>query len=463
MLPTTLLTIAFLVLLTAAGVYVTWTALFPKRRGRTRFCRSCGYNLTGNTSGRCPECGRRVRWSSGVVKGEARRRPGRAALGIVLLLPGFTSLALVGFARLRGIVLYQHVPVRLLVHDLRSENAGTFCKAADELCRRLNTRQLSAAQFSEGVETCLDRFGQMTVERGFSQELIDWLGDLYLGRSLTVAQTERFFEHTVKLRQLEARPTAVRGGDCALAVHHELHLPSRWLYATVAARSIRLGGRVVQFIDEEMGGVNQRGPHIRRFPLWFRPDEAGRQIVAVDFDISLYTDLNAKLMGMPPLHQRSATLETVVEVFAEEPADYITLLSSPELNAQIASLVSIPVVEGRYRPGFGALDGAAVEIEFQPGLPIDVAFEAFVEVDGQWYAVGTVAARQGNTNVVTVRAQSKLTPPLPSRVAVRLEGTTRAAERTLDMNEVWGGELEFTNVRAQPVPAHDAPWRSLNP
>ncbi len=24
------------------------------------FCRKCGYNLTGNVSGRCPECGREV-------------------------------------------------------------------------------------------------------------------------------------------------------------------------------------------------------------------------------------------------------------------------------------------------------------------------------------------------------------------------------------------------------------------
>ncbi len=24
----------------------------------TRICTSCGYNLTGNTSGKCPECGR---------------------------------------------------------------------------------------------------------------------------------------------------------------------------------------------------------------------------------------------------------------------------------------------------------------------------------------------------------------------------------------------------------------------
>lgn len=29
-------------------------------QGRTGMCRSCGYNLTGNTSGRCPECGAEI-------------------------------------------------------------------------------------------------------------------------------------------------------------------------------------------------------------------------------------------------------------------------------------------------------------------------------------------------------------------------------------------------------------------
>lgn len=32
-------------------------AIRQRRRHRTGYCRNCGYNLTGNVSGRCPECG----------------------------------------------------------------------------------------------------------------------------------------------------------------------------------------------------------------------------------------------------------------------------------------------------------------------------------------------------------------------------------------------------------------------
>ena len=48
-----------------SGVYaltVTWMAMPWLRRstGKTGHCQSCGYSLTGNTSGVCPECGTAV-------------------------------------------------------------------------------------------------------------------------------------------------------------------------------------------------------------------------------------------------------------------------------------------------------------------------------------------------------------------------------------------------------------------
>jgi len=37
-----------------------WTLLLIRRRKKAGHCENCGYNLTGNISGICPECGERI-------------------------------------------------------------------------------------------------------------------------------------------------------------------------------------------------------------------------------------------------------------------------------------------------------------------------------------------------------------------------------------------------------------------
>ncbi|MFQ5429465.1 MAG: hypothetical protein ACE5E1_04060 [Phycisphaerae bacterium] len=48
------------------GCVVAWLSLrhdLPEKWAAEGKCRQCGYNLTGNVSGRCPECGAALRWT----------------------------------------------------------------------------------------------------------------------------------------------------------------------------------------------------------------------------------------------------------------------------------------------------------------------------------------------------------------------------------------------------------------
>jgi hypothetical protein len=47
----------FVAALLAAFLGLVIIRAWRRHRGRTNACRCCGYNLTGNISGRCPECG----------------------------------------------------------------------------------------------------------------------------------------------------------------------------------------------------------------------------------------------------------------------------------------------------------------------------------------------------------------------------------------------------------------------
>ena len=52
-----------IVILGGVGGWLVAHFVAPRlRRWRRGVCRACGYNLMGNVSGICPECGRIIRW-----------------------------------------------------------------------------------------------------------------------------------------------------------------------------------------------------------------------------------------------------------------------------------------------------------------------------------------------------------------------------------------------------------------
>ena len=46
-----------LIVLSILAIWLLKTGIWPRRRGVTPHCAGCGYNLTGLTGERCPECG----------------------------------------------------------------------------------------------------------------------------------------------------------------------------------------------------------------------------------------------------------------------------------------------------------------------------------------------------------------------------------------------------------------------
>jgi hypothetical protein len=58
--PLAQLTVPLWMLFLGAGVPTSVLWCLDRRRGSPGHCRACGYNLTGNVSGRCPECGQAI-------------------------------------------------------------------------------------------------------------------------------------------------------------------------------------------------------------------------------------------------------------------------------------------------------------------------------------------------------------------------------------------------------------------
>jgi len=58
-----LIAVPFWAIVTLTASLPLWLNLLTTRRRcpKDRVCKSCGYNLTGNTSGVCPECGTTIK------------------------------------------------------------------------------------------------------------------------------------------------------------------------------------------------------------------------------------------------------------------------------------------------------------------------------------------------------------------------------------------------------------------
>ena len=99
------------------GLMLLITALFPRRRGKTPYCRRCRYNLTGIESKRCPECGTPLSVRGAVLHGERRRRPRLAILGLVVLLGGTGPLGVRTYRWAKSVRWYSYRPIAWVTGD----------------------------------------------------------------------------------------------------------------------------------------------------------------------------------------------------------------------------------------------------------------------------------------------------------------------------------------------------------
>jgi hypothetical protein len=117
-----------------------------KRIGTDPHCAECNYNLSGNTSGRCPECGAELE----THPPRAGRHAHRPVIWVVALLAlVFTVLFAYPFTyyTVRHDLRYRHYdwwPLGLVMNDL--DHASFRSMAGDELVRRLQASELTPAQ-----------------------------------------------------------------------------------------------------------------------------------------------------------------------------------------------------------------------------------------------------------------------------------------------------------------------------
>jgi len=140
--------------------------------------------------------------------------------------------------------------------------------------------------------------------------------------------------------------------------------------------------------------------------------------------------------------RRVFDLET--EVLPDEPPDYITFKSSSELDQAVRACIG-PIEA--YTDERTLDDGRQLYIMIPPVTvpPIGLAFDALAEVDGRLLPLGPCSfssqeAQMGKSLVTTLTGAS------PRTITVILKSSKDTAMLTVDLFEIWEGELRFEDV-----------------
>jgi hypothetical protein len=414
------------------GCLLIWRGWRVRRRGETPRCRKCDYNLTGLTSDRCPECGLSLE-TGALVHGERYRRWWWAVLGVV-----FMALAGVCLIKpVQQIDWYRFRPTSWVLSDFQSATGAPFQKARAELLQRDRNGKLDRRHRDTLIKLCLAEQIR-TPQRANAQSLIDHLAWLYGQDALSDAQSRQFFQQMVEL-ELTVRPRVAPGDDVPFWFKNHTRTPSSTKYFWCDFSGARL------YVQDQPVSHGSYGP-IHGFPHSglsvggrFRFNRPGLHTVVARGHIAFYHGPTGLKEESEPLYETDITAEAKFELLAEEPEDYFTRIDDPALAAKLKLCIS-PENLRFASPGGPPFQG---EIHFT-APPMNVAFEVYARMNGEEYHLGSVYKSKGRTGQWGVDGDEEI--PRAEACDIILRSSEKAARHTLDMFDMWEGELVFENV-----------------
>jgi hypothetical protein len=447
-----------LALLALLGLFLLWRGLRPRREGTTPYCRKCGYNLTGTDrnadDARCSECGSPVTADGAVVFGERVRRWRRVFVGLVIFLVGAAPLVPIGVGAARGVDWYRLRPTALVLRDLQSSNTTLAGRAANEMARRFNRDRLSDTRIRLLAETCLTEQSRPNVRGAVTSQLIDLLGALYERDRLTAGQVDRFFENLCLL-ELRVRPTVIRGREFPLQLVLQGRTPNSGVWARAERGEVRVDGQVMTRGSSTM---TVRAPSAAAgSTTYLRATAAGRHQISVDIELQVYAGNGGSSEDARLLRTIPRTLTAWATVLEEEPPGYIVLRRSPDLDALIERSVRPRDVRISPSSKEGMPNVLECDIEVDALLPIGLAFDVRAEFGEHSLRMGLMDVSPGLNTQYARGVRADLPDQLPDTVNLILKASKEAAERSVDLFEIWDGELRFENVKVAPGDASQWP------
>jgi hypothetical protein len=416
-----------------------------RRVGTEPHCRKCGYNLTGLTAERCPECGRAATGQN-VVIGTRRRRWRLLAPGLVLLLLGLAGAGGRLIDSVRGVNWRTYLPTSALAWMSQNEDSA----AVTELANRLSAGDTTPQPLLPLVPLALDKHGvRPRVDSTWAWGAL--LASLERAGALTVADIEQFHEQSVNFEARFRRQ--VRVSD-----QFELYLSLFVCGPSNVGCSIEHGlARFGNQIEQEFT-LSWQAPG-NGLGIGLHPDLSG--LTPGKYPI----EVQAEKVFTGPRFTREFRLSDELEILPPDAPEPIKLVKDAQIAKKLSEIMSIDLSPDMAAMLSGLDDPAnwiVLGTTLKESVPMDLAFVLFGRVGDREIEMGTVTFRPAPGRVVHGNCFHRPCADGESFIPI-LRSSIKAARERPDIVEIWDGELIFPPIRLAPAAPATSSAPSPNP
>lgn len=161
--------------------------------------------------------------------------------------------------------------------------------------------------------------------------------------------------------------------------------------------------------------------------------DPGDYAVTVKSDISVRTGAPSK-PNSKLVYQWSATTTNTLHVVAQKPDDF-KLLDKPELLPAIKSCIAVSYSEPE----------TSLRIELR-SPPENIAFDVLFRANGKEYPIGEIALGKGQQMIYFLDDTQLADTVNSGKVDVIFRSSESIARKTVDLFEIWKGEIIFKDV-----------------
>ncbi|MDP9174624.1 MAG: hypothetical protein M3O30_12275 [Planctomycetota bacterium] len=402
-------------------------------------CKKCGFDLSGKPpeSVRCSECGEVLTPDAVEVGNRVKRRPliiGGIAFLLIGVLAEFAPLS----STFRNFGWLAHAPFSFLAYEAKGSSFSLHASLT-ELQRRLAAGKLSQPQIDTLADMALAK--QRDLKQEWVMQWSDFLEKAQTTGHLSPARWQTYAQQSL-LYSIKARPVIRRGAPWPIEVEvigRNGMLPHFGcvVQGTTATAGNQSGRLPAMIYGMPLLSLSLKMPQIlgRGFSAGL-PEGASRVQLSQNVDIK-----EGFLTSGITLASLLETNNVNVTVLPAGQSS-VTLKPDPSaLSAIQRSITTGPVVYSNSGP-FTRLEVTINVIS----PPVDVAFAVYARNGTKEWRLGEIPCKVAERTMRRFNVGNPDFAAHPDPLDLILRPDVETAEATVDINQIWDGELTLKNV-----------------